>query len=67
MKVWSGDPGGKILAEASSIEEEVIYAEIDPDKIEDVRRNWPFLRDRRVDTYGDLSQLYIDSDNRKKD
>jgi len=34
-------------------------AEVDPQRIEDVRRNWPFLRDRRVDAYAGLDQRFL--------
>ena len=37
-------------------------AEIDPARIEDVRRNWPFLRDRRIDAYGGITSRYLDAD-----
>ncbi len=54
------DPFGVVLAEASHDREEILYAECDPARIEEVRRNWPFLRDRRVDTYGALTARLID-------
>lgn len=53
-------PQGEILAEASHDKEEIIMAEIDHVLMEDVRRNWPFLRDRRIDAYGDITQRFID-------
>ena len=40
--------------------EEILIGEIDPAKMEDVRRNWPFLRDRRIDSYGPITQRMID-------
>src|ERR1043165_3433096 len=43
------DPFGVVLAEASHNKEEILLAEVDAQKMEDVRRNWPFLRDRRID------------------
>src|SRR5699024_9322508 len=46
-------PQGEILAEAGS-EAEVLFARIDRARSEQVRRIWPFLRDRRIDAYGDL-------------
>jgi N-carbamoylputrescine amidase len=49
-------PQGEILANASHDQEEIIMAEVDPDYMEDVRRNWPFLRDRRIDAYGDITK-----------
>lgn len=54
------DPFGVMLASASAEKEEILYAEIDPARIEDVRRNWPFLRDRRVDAYGGITQRFLD-------
>jgi N-carbamoylputrescine amidase len=54
------DPFGVVLAEASTDREETIYAQVDLDRIEDVRRNWPFLRDRRVDAYGGIEQRHLD-------
>ena len=54
------DPQGAVLAEASADREEILFAEVDPARIEDVRRNWPFLRDRRIDAYGDLLKRYRD-------
>jgi N-carbamoylputrescine amidase len=53
-------PQGEILAEASHDKEEIIMAEIDHTLMEDVRRNWPFLRDRRIDAYGDITKRFID-------
>ena len=40
--------------------EETLVVECDPRRIEEVRRNWPFLRDRRIDAYGGLLQRVID-------
>ena len=54
------DPQGVIIAQASSDKEEIIMAEIDLDRIEYIRRNWPFLRDRRIDSYGNIVQRYGD-------
>jgi N-carbamoylputrescine amidase len=56
------DPFGIVVAEASTDREEVLLAEVDPDRIEEVRRNWPFLRDRRVDAYQGLAKRYLDDD-----
>ena len=41
-------------------DEEIIAAEIDLQHIEETRRGWPFLRDRRIDCYGDLAKRVID-------
>jgi N-carbamoylputrescine amidase len=54
------DPFGIVIAEASHNREEILYAECDPARIEDVRRNWPFLRDRRIDTYGGITSRLLD-------
>ncbi|MGE5446730.1 MAG: nitrilase-related carbon-nitrogen hydrolase, partial [Bacteroidales bacterium] len=53
-------PQGEILAQASHDKEEIIMAEVDHALMEDVRRNWPFLRDRRIDAYGDITRRFID-------
>jgi len=52
------DPFGRVLAEAGT-DPSVLVAPCDPRLIEDTRRNWPFLRDRRVDAYGGLSSRYL--------
>lgn len=54
------DPQGVMLAEASTDKEEILIAEVDLTHLEDVRRNWPFLRDRRIDAYGDITKRFID-------
>ena len=54
------DPFGVIVAEASTAREEVLLGEVDLDRIEEVRRNWPFLRDRRIDAYGGIARRYLD-------
>jgi N-carbamoylputrescine amidase len=54
------DPFGVVLAEASSDKEEILIGEVDAKKMEDVRRNWPFLRDRRIDAYGPITSRIID-------
>jgi len=51
-------PQGEILAQARDQTPQVIYARIDPARTEQVRRLWPFLRDRRIDAYGDLLRRY---------
>ncbi|HET9743417.1 MAG TPA: carbon-nitrogen hydrolase [Terriglobales bacterium] len=55
LEFWGGsflaDPFGRVLAEASHDKEEVLCAEVDLHQIDEVRRNWPFLRDRRIDSY----------------
>ena len=54
------DPQGVVLAEASVNREEVILAEVDLALLEDIRRNWPFLRDRRIDAYGGITRRFLD-------
>ncbi len=54
------DPFGVVIAEASTNKEEILIGEIDLARIEDVRRNWPFLRDRRIDAYKDIERRFID-------
>jgi N-carbamoylputrescine amidase len=54
------DPFGVVVAEASTDEEEVLVGEVDLRRLEDVRRNWPFLRDRRVDAYTGIDKRYLD-------
>ena len=53
-------PQGELLAKASSDEEEIVIVSIDLDRTEAVRRIWPFLRDRRIDAYGDLTKRFRD-------
>jgi len=53
-------PQGEILAMASHDKEEIITAEVDLEYMEDIRRNWPFLRDRRIDAYGGITKRAID-------
>jgi len=48
------DPFGRVLAEASHDKEEILIVECDVKQMEEVRRNWPFLRDRRIDAYGPI-------------
>ena len=64
LEFWGGsflcDPFGRVLAEASHDKEETLYGEIDLDSIDETRRNWPFLRDRRIDSYAPISHRFID-------
>ena len=59
LEFWGGsfvaDPFGQVLAEASHDREETLIVECDPRRIEEVRRNWPFLRDRRIDAYAAIT------------
>jgi N-carbamoylputrescine amidase len=64
LEFWGGsfiaDPFGRILAQASHDREEILTAELDPKLVEVTRQHWPFLRDRRIDAYGDLTKRLID-------
>jgi N-carbamoylputrescine amidase len=64
LEFWGGsflcDPFGRVLTEASHDKEEILCAEVDLDSIDETRRNWPFLRDRRVDSYAPISHRFID-------
>ena len=54
------DPMGVEIATGSATKEEILIATVDMARVEDVRRNWPFLRDRRVDAYGGITQRFLD-------
>ncbi|MDX2152258.1 MAG: carbon-nitrogen hydrolase [Bryobacteraceae bacterium] len=53
------DPFGQVIAQASADQEEILTAEIDPHRMEEVRRGWPFLRDRRIDAYDQISKRWL--------
>ncbi len=54
------DPFGQVIAEAATDREEILTAECDTRRIDDVRRNWPFLRDRRIDSYAPILERWLD-------
>jgi N-carbamoylputrescine amidase len=54
------DPFGQVITEASLDREEILVVECDPARMEEVRRNWPFLRDRRIDAYGPILNRWLD-------
>jgi N-carbamoylputrescine amidase len=64
LEFWGGsflaDPFGRLLAKASRDTEEILIARCDPRIQEETRRNWPFLRDRRIDAYALITQRYLD-------
>jgi N-carbamoylputrescine amidase len=64
LEFWGGsflaDPFGRIIAKASHEEEEILIGEVDLALLEDTRRNWPFLRDRRIDAYAPITQRFLD-------
>ncbi len=67
LEFWGGsflaDPFGRVIAKASHDAEEILIGEIDLGLIEETRRNWPFLRDRRVDAYAPITQRFLDPVN----
>jgi N-carbamoylputrescine amidase len=64
LEFWGGsflcDPFGRVIAEASHDKEEILVGDVDLKALEDVRRNWPFLRDRRIDAYAPITSRLID-------
>jgi N-carbamoylputrescine amidase len=54
------DPSGQILAKASTDKEETLIVPVDLARVDETRTHWPFLRDRRVDAYGDITKRLID-------
>jgi N-carbamoylputrescine amidase len=67
LEFWGGsflaDPFGRIIAKASHDKEEILIGTIDLGLIEDTRRNWPFLRDRRIDAYAPITKRFLDPVN----
>lgn len=53
------DPFGIVMAQASTDKEEILVVECDPARMDEVRRNWPFLRDRRIDAYEPITQRFL--------
>ncbi|NIO07995.1 MAG: acyltransferase [Deltaproteobacteria bacterium] len=56
------DPSGEMVAEAGDTKEEILLANCNLGKIDETRRNWPFLRDRRIDAYGNLTARFLDQE-----
>ncbi|MCK4483530.1 MAG: acyltransferase, partial [Candidatus Thorarchaeota archaeon] len=54
---YVADPRGNLVAQGSRNKEELVVADIDLDLIREVRNTWQFYRDRRPDSYGDLTKL----------
>ena len=54
------DPQGELISHANHQEESILYAKINKQRTKEVRDIWPFLRDRRIDTYSDLTKRYCD-------
>ena len=63
IEFWGGsfvcDPSGVVFAKAPHDQDQVVVAECDLSRVDDTRRNWPFLRDRRVDAYEGLQARYL--------
>jgi N-carbamoylputrescine amidase len=57
---FAADPFGRMLAKASPDREEILVVTCDPKAVEETRRHWPFLRDRRIDAYGGITQRLIE-------
>jgi N-carbamoylputrescine amidase len=53
------DPFGQIIKQASVDREEILVVNCDPARMEEVRRNWPFFRDRRIDAYGAITNRWL--------
>ena len=66
MKFWGGsfvsNPFGTLLYEATHDKEEVAVIDIDTEKSDSYRTHWPFLRDRRIDSYGPITKRYLDEE-----
>jgi len=64
LEFWGGsflaDPFGRVIAKAAHNKEEILIGEMDLGLIEETRRNWPFLRDRRIDAYAPITQRFLD-------
>ena len=54
------DPSGTLLAKAGVHDEEIVLVDIDWQRVEEQRTHWPFLRDRRIEAYGDVTKRLID-------
>ena len=63
LEFWGGsfvsDPGGRVLVKGGT-GEEVLTATLDLGKVDASRTHWPFLRDRRIDAYADITKRYLD-------
>jgi N-carbamoylputrescine amidase len=64
LEFWGGsflaDPFGRVIARAGAVDEEILIATCDPRLLEETRRNWPFLRDRRIDAYAPITRRFLD-------
>jgi N-carbamoylputrescine amidase len=57
---FAADPSGEIIAKASCDKDEVLVVEVDLESVDTQRTHWPFLRDRRIESYGDITRRFID-------
>jgi N-carbamoylputrescine amidase len=53
------DPFGRVIAQAAASEEQVLVTECDPKQMDEVRKNWPFFRDRRIDAYAPITKRWL--------
>jgi N-carbamoylputrescine amidase len=64
LEFWGGsflaDPFGRVIVEGSHDKEEILIGKCDLKLLEDTRRNWPFLRDRRIDSYAAITSRFLD-------
>jgi len=64
LEFWGGsflaDPFGRVIMQAAHDKEDILVGEIDLHLIEETRRNWPFLRDRRIDAYQPITERFLD-------
>jgi N-carbamoylputrescine amidase len=64
IQFWGGsfvaDPLGRVVAESPQDGEDLLLARVDRGLVEEIRRNWPFLRDRRIDAYAGLDRRLLD-------
>lgn len=66
LEFWGGsflaDSFGRVIAKASHDREEILIGQVDLEQMEDTRRNWPFLRDRRIDAYAPIVNRFLDDE-----
>ncbi|MFZ0516670.1 MAG: carbon-nitrogen hydrolase [Acidobacteriaceae bacterium] len=64
LEFWGGsflaDPFGRVIMQAPHDKEDILIGEVDLHLIEETRRNWPFLRDRRIDAYQPITERFLD-------
>ena len=64
IQFWGGsfvcDPRGQVVAKATASEDDILVVSCSKELLEQQRRNWPFLRDRRIDTYAPITRRFLD-------